>query len=361
MLDIIQQQAPSKILKIDNPPNLQTKVAIGQLEKAKATSTLSFDIEDHIFAEQFVVKKNLTGPIIRLHFMRHNSVVIETTHALIHFPHLTMQVKSESSKTSAKPQSFFIHDSIAVPPMTTKTVTAIVDHFLECNTTGILIPMEIFTEAASLIISLSISTIIDGKIAVRFTNTTESPYTINKNTQIAGSSVVTAEQSKFIKSLEMAFLNMIAEGDPDLNTDLTELFRANKPDQQINTFWFPTSEIPGNIEDHTPIQTRILKELRELLQKEKLNRKDDAKSWVEFFKRFHWTDPLLTETEEQALEDLLVEYHDMFARHRMDIGMNTESKGKLTPKDDRAVYNHSLPMPIHLREDLIVELALMHK
>ena len=45
----------------------------------------------------------------------------------------------------------------------------------------------------------------------------------------------------------------------------------------------------------------------------------------------------------------------------MDVGMNTEFKVKLTPKDDKAVYSQSLPMPIHLKEDLIVELALMHK
>ena len=45
----------------------------------------------------------------------------------------------------------------------------------------------------------------------------------------------------------------------------------------------------------------------------------------------------------------------------MDIGMNTEFKVELTPKDDKAVYSESLPMPIHLKEDLIVELALMHK
>ena len=41
--------------------------------------------------------------------------------------------------------------------------------------------------------------------------------------------------------------------------------------------------------------------------------------------------------------------------------MNTEFTVKLTPKDDKAVYSQSLPMPIHLKEDLIVELALMHK
>ena len=96
-------------------------------------------------------------------------------------------------------------------------------------------------------------------------------------------------------------------------------------------------------------------------RREKLNPKDGIESRIEFLKRFHWTDTLLTETEKQAVEDILVEYHDIFARHRMDIAMNTEFKVKFTPKDDKAVYSQSLPMPIHLIEDLIVEIALMHK
>ena len=45
----------------------------------------------------------------------------------------------------------------------------------------------------------------------------------------------------------------------------------------------------------------------------------------------------------------------------MDIGINTEFKVRVTPKDDKAVYSKSLPMPTHLKGDLIVELALMHK
>ena len=105
-LDRMKQQAPPNILKIDEPHNFQIQVANGQLEKPTATATLKFDIGDHIFAEHFAVMKNLTGTIIGLHFMRHNSVVIDTTHGLIHFPPLTMLVKSALSQTSAKTQVF---------------------------------------------------------------------------------------------------------------------------------------------------------------------------------------------------------------------------------------------------------------
>ena len=116
--------------------------------------------------------KNLTGPILGLHFMRHNSVVNDTTHGLIHFPYLTMQAKSASSETSAKPQVALFHDSITIPQMTTKIITAFVDHLSEMNTTGTVTPVDKFTGTASLTISHSRSTINDKKTAVRVTNTT---------------------------------------------------------------------------------------------------------------------------------------------------------------------------------------------
>ena len=141
-MDRIKQQTPSNIIKIDEPPNFQIQVANGQLENPTATIALKFDIGDHIFAELFVVMKNLTGPTIGLHFMKHNTVVIDTTHGLIHFPHLTMQVKNASSQASAKPQPVLIHESITIPHMTTKTTTAFVDQALEWNTTGTVTPVE---------------------------------------------------------------------------------------------------------------------------------------------------------------------------------------------------------------------------
>ena len=96
-------------------------------------------------------------------------------------------------------------------------------------------------------------------------------------------------------------------------------------------------------------------------ERKKLNPKDDTKSRKKFLEIFNWTDTLRTENEKQGIEDILVDYHDIVARHRLEIGMKTEIKVKLTPKGDKAEYNRCLPMPIYLKEDLIVELALMHK
>ena len=172
---------------------------------------------------------------------------------------------------SAKPQAVLINDALTKSPRTTTTITAFVDHPSECNTTGTVTPLEKLTETTSLLICHSMSTIFDRKVAMRVTNTTEAYFLIKRNTQTAEFCVVTPEQTKFIKTVDTAILSTIREGDPDLTTYLNELLSTNKPEQQTNTFWFPTFENPGKIEDHTPTQTRSFKELYEMNEKEKLN------------------------------------------------------------------------------------------
>ena len=107
------------------------------------------------------------------------------------------------------------------------------------------------------------STIFNKRIAVSVTNTREPPYLIKKHTQIAEISVVTPEQSKRIKPVDMAILSTIPQDDPDLTAYLNEFLRTKRTEQQDNTFWLPTPENPGKPDDHTPIQTRILIELTE--------------------------------------------------------------------------------------------------
>ena len=62
---------------------------------------------------------------------------------------------------------------------------------------------------------------------------------------------------------------------------------------------------PGKIEDHTPIQKQILKELNKLKEK-KLHPTDNAESSMNFLEQFDWTVTLLIELEKQAFENILV-------------------------------------------------------
>ena len=156
-----------------------------------------------------------------------------------------MQTKTASNETSTKPQPVITDNSLAIPRTTTKTITAFVDHPSKWNTTGTLTPLEKCPKTASLLFSHSMSTKNDKIKAVRVTNTTESPYFIKKHTETAEFSVVTPEQSKHVEPVDMAFLSMIPQGDPDLTAYLIELLRRKKPEQQNNTFLFPTPENLG--------------------------------------------------------------------------------------------------------------------
>ena len=122
-LDTIKQKNPNNSFKVNERPIFQIQVANGPLEKQLATAKLEFEIGDNTFAEHFVVMKNLTEPIIGLNFMRNNSVVIDKTHGLIQFSHLTMHVETASSETTAKPQAILANDALTIPPRTTKTIT----------------------------------------------------------------------------------------------------------------------------------------------------------------------------------------------------------------------------------------------
>ena len=105
--------------------------------------------------------KKLTGPIVALHFMRNKRVVMDTTHSLKHFTHLTMQVKTASTETTAKPQLLMADDALKIPPRTTETIAAFVDHPSKWNTTRTGTPLEKFTERANLLISQPVSIISD--------------------------------------------------------------------------------------------------------------------------------------------------------------------------------------------------------
>ena len=87
-------------------------MANGQLEKLPAAVALKFDIGDHTFAEHSVVMKNLTGPIMGLHFMRHKIVLIDLTHGLVDLLLLTMQIKSAKNEVSVQPQAVIFDDTL---------------------------------------------------------------------------------------------------------------------------------------------------------------------------------------------------------------------------------------------------------
>ena len=183
-----------------------------------------------------------------------------------------------------------------------------------------------------------------------------------KGTQVATFAVLTPEQMEYVKPIDPVTTWHLLQANPENAAhSASSLIKSTKPEDFKENYWFPTQEDPGDPQHYTPIQKRILSELINLQELEQLNPQDDPESRRQFLSNFDWTDSMLQPAEIARIEDLLVEFHDIFARHRFDIGMNENCKIKLTPKDDSPAYSQNLPTPINLKEDILVELALLHR
>ena len=358
----LRQDANQCIIHKAPPPPFKVQYANAELEQPLATYTLRFKIGNYTFEETFIVMNQMSFPIIGLAFLRKHAAILDTAQGTIDFPkiQITMALTDEMQKCNLKPITIKTEAKHTIPAQATRIIYAVLPVTTEHTITGTIQPLPQFDENSKLIVAPAITTARSKKVAIKVANTTDFPYTIAPDTKIAELQILKPEETKLIRPVDIAALNLLTEHD-DVVTYINALMQVDKPEDIEEKFWFPTPDNPGNEQEHTTIQKRILKELRELAELEKLDPTENAESRHKFLSLFKWTDSLITGKDRESLETTLVEFNDIFARHRLDIGMNTQFKVSLTPRDDKPVYTQSLPVPINLKEDLTVELALMHK
>ena len=227
---------------------------------------------------------------------------------------------------------------MTIPPNDRITIKTQSQIYLEHNVTGILQPSDNLHEEGDVTFCPGIVTLTEGKMNINVMNFTDQPFCIKRGLHIANFSVLTPEQLKHVKPVDpISTWHLLQENEDNAVQYISGLLKANRNNEEMEQYWFPTPENPGDESSHTPIQKRILSELRTLQELEKLNPLDDQKSRQKFLSNFDWKDSMLNQEEIANIEQLLVEFHDIFARHRFDIGMNEEFTVKLTPKDDTSV------------------------
>ena len=335
-------------------------VANGQLEAPIATVELQFEVGDITFREKFIVMTNLTSPLIGLLFLQRNSTILEMRQGILNFPFFSMQLKNEDRTYPNIIEPILNPAETTLQPGTRTTIWVKSQTYTDNEATGIIQTTPLLENDDDLLICPALSSTQNHKQLVQINNFLDHPYTLKKGIHIANFSILTPEQTKHIRAVNATSVrNLLNNNHEDAIYYINSLLKTSKIDEGNETYWFPTPQNPGNEREHTPIQTRILTELRELEQREKLNPLEDTTSRDQFLSYFDWTDSTLQPDANQAVENLLVEFHDIFARHRFDIGIITEFKVQLTPLDNRPAC--SLPAPINLKDDILVELALLHK
>ena len=358
----IRLLAPYTILNEGPPPEFQIMVANGQLEAPIATVEFQFEVGDITFREKFIVMTNLTSPLIGLLFLQRNSTILDMRQGILNFPSFSMQLKNEDRTYPNVIEPILNPVETTLQPGKRTTIWVKSQIYTNNEATGIIQPSPLLENDEDLLICAALSSTQNNKHMVQISNFLDHPYTLKKGTHIAILPILTAEQTKQIRPVNpTSGRHLLNNSHDDAIPYINSLLKTSKNEEVNETYWFPTPQNPGNEKEHTPIQTRILKELLELEQLEKLNPLENTNSRNQFLSNFDWRDSTLQLEAKQAVENLLVEFHDISARHRFDIGINTEFKVQLTPLDNRPACSQSLPAPINLKDDILVELALLHK
>ena len=285
----IKMNSDSCVIKEYPQPPFKIECANAQLEQPIATADIQFNIGTYTFTDTFVILSKTSFPIIGLNFMRNHQAVIDTANGTINFPHVekTLAMTDEMKKCNPKPLQIMAEGNQTLPTQQTTTVKAIVITTNTHDVTGAVQPLPQFDEAATILVAPALATAHNKRLNIRIANLPDFPHTIKNHTKLAELQILKPEDTKQIRPVDAASLKLLEDPD-DTHMYVNELMKANETEQGDENFWFPTPENPGNEEEHTPIQRRILKEIRELIQREDLDPTKDQDSRQKFLNMFQW-------------------------------------------------------------------------
>ena len=283
----IRLLAPHTILNEGPPPEFQTMVANGQLEAPVATVELQFEVGDITFREKFIVMTNLTSPLIGLLSLQRNNTILDMRQGILNFPFFSMQLKSEDRTYPNVIEPIISPLDTILQQGQRTTVWVKSQIYTEIEATGIFQPSPLLENDEDLLVCPAISSTQNNKHMVQISNFSDHPYTLKKGTHIANFSILTPEQTKHIRPVNLTSVrHLLNNNHDDAIHYINSLLKTSKTDEANETYWFPTPKNPGNEKEHTPIHARILNELRELEQLEKLNPLENTESRNHFLIQF---------------------------------------------------------------------------
>ena len=302
--------------------------------------------------------------ILGLPFFEKNDISIHPKSRTLKLPNLTLQLtekihtNGKISAVSSKKNHFLRNNSsLSINPNTTEivqcsfpncsypdgTVAIIEPHAKLENQTGLCVTSALITLEAKRDVSLAILNVLPHKV------------TVQKNSVIARITILTPKQAEYLQPINPQLLSNY------FNQNINALIQDSeiKVSPSTDELWFPTPENCSNPETLTGVEKRIYDEIVQLKKEEKLDPISNALDKQKFLAQFPWKNSVFNSEQRRTVENLLLDYHHIFARHRLDIGKNDDLKVKLTPEHDEPMYTQGPPTPIHYRDEVLVELALL--
>ena len=237
--------------------------------------------------------------------------------------------------------------------------------------TGLVIPSDRLEDKCSIALTSSLRKIDDtGKVFGSAINLSGNQITLNNQTEIAHFEILNEAQADNLIEIDAQLISLAKMRNPDnFEDELNQLIQdfhfkkidtsTGRPHPDYSKLWFPNPATCIDFSYLTPLQREIYDQILQLQRQEKMDHKNIETDKLDFLKKFSWDTCFLNADQKRQLEEFLVEYHDVFAEHRFDVGYNTELKIKLIREHPLPVYVQGPPAPIHLRDEILIELALL--
>ena len=378
LYDKLKTNKSNKVGEIESPEFSVVKLASGRKINVMGQVKLLFSIGGTVFEENFLLLPEMNNIILGNPFFKKHGIDISPKTNLLKMPDLTIEMNSiaDDRKVSSQPTK---HHKYMVVNTKKTTIPSCRQDVLTCkldnkqnnfeNCSGVVESISRFEKKTGLCVLTSLSCVQNNNtLQLSVINATDHPITILSSSPVATFQILTAEQAEQLQPIDPQLIALAKMRNKDNPEEFNMLIRDDtftgeqqppRPPPNYQNLWFPTPETCSNPSDLSPVQQQIYQKLTELQRLEKMDPANKDEDREVFLNSFDWTTSVLTGNEKTELSNLLVDYADIFAKHRFDVGYNTEMAIKLTPEHSMPTYMQSPPTPIHLKDELLIELALM--
>ena len=359
ILQKIKLNKPACVTQLSNNFPEKVYVADGKKVRVMGKVIIELNVRLNTYSEEFLILDQMSTAILGNPFFIKNRIVIDPSKKLLYFPDVTLSLNSIGHQVNPRQQVVITVSKITLKPNHQDIVEVSIfkPDIAFKNAIGIIEPSSLFEKKSSLCVTSSINKLDNHqRTKIGILNLNPFTATINPRTRIAKFILLTPNQANYIYPFEPSILSSITENKVFPENQNKPIFQTWVP---TDNFWFPTPENCHDNSKLTGVWKIIYDALVKLRADEKLDPTTDKESRATFLSKFDWTDSIFSQEQKKLMENLLVKHHKIFARHRLDLGKNTDCPVKLTPEHNRPIYSPNPTLPIHLRDELIVELALM--
>ena len=332
---------------IKEKPATDFKVQInnGKLLPVRKQVLLWFPFADKQFQETFLMVPTMGNVLIGMSFSKQYSVTLD-----IHFPDVSLQLHEANGKYSCDMCELRAAQKIVLSPYQ-QVMIPVCNNAEIGRTTGTAEATPTITRKETLLVTLAIFKFEKDYTDMQISNPHDHIFGINAGAILAIFFVLGPNQAEHVKPFAPEHFKLLTQHPDDATAVINKLFHEVPTTAKLKVVR-DTRDLAGPSDAQSTGATNPQCHCQPAAAGE--TAPDDVKStapdisqWIQWgwFPNSH--------RRKAQSEHLFVKYYKIFERHRLDIGINTELKVRLTSEHDHPVQAKISPTPTKMNVDCV--------